>query len=303
MDMKFERDFVAERPVARHCAALLRPGPGQTELVNALARTGERLARELVAALAPLLGGDEPQVDCSRPERSSYSDYATMQVMGHRNLGTYTLYGAGPDNARLLGMVAGETVLQLVDRAFGGSGAAMADLPRELPLSAELMVQRLEGMIAARLAAALGADDAEAIRPLRREGNIDHLQPFANDEEITALVLTVREADRKPWSIELAFPFDTLAGFYANGDRPPAAHDHGPADPMAAPFADVPLAVSAVLVDVRLPLAAISALEVGQVLPVPVARAVPLRAAGQTIGHGTVGAVDDRLAVQLAQVF
>lgn len=292
MDMKFKRDFVAERPVARHCAALLRPGPGQAELVNALARTGERLARELVAALAPLLGGEEPQVDCSRPERSSYSDYATMQVMGHRNLGAYTLYGAGPDNARLLGMVAGETVLQLVDRAFGGSGAAMADLPRELPLSAELMVQRLEGMIAAQ-----GADRLGVIRAERRR------QPFANDEEIAALVLMVREADRKPWSIELAFPFDTLAGFYANGDRPPAAHDHGPADPMAAPFADVPLAVSAVLVDVRLPLAAISALEVGQVLPVPVARAVPLRAAGQTIGHGTVGAVDDRLAVQLAQVF
>jgi flagellar motor switch protein FliM len=61
--------------------------------------------------------------------------------------------------------------------------------------------------------------------------------------------------------------------------------------------------VSAVLVDIRLPLAAISALEVGQILPVPVARAVPVRVGGQTIAHGTVGALDDRLAVQLTHAF
>lgn len=301
--MKPEREFVAERVVARHCAQLLRPGPSQADLVTALTRTAERFSRELAGALAGLLGGEEPSVECSRPERTVYSDYATMQVMGHRNLGAYTLFGAGPGQHRILGMVAGEAVLRLVDRAFGGAGIAPQQLPRELPLSAELMVQRLEAMLAGRLAAALGADDAGAIRPLRREGNIDHLAPFGNDENIVALVFSITEPGRPAWAIEMAFPYDTLAALFANGERPPTSSEHAPADPRDQPFADVPLPLSAVLVDIRLPLAAISALEVGQILPVPVARAVPLRVAGQTIAHGTVGAVDDRLAVQLSQVF
>lgn len=301
--MKPEREFVAERVVANHCAQLLRPGPSQGELVTALTRAAERLAREMAAALAGLLGGEEPLVECSRPERTAYSDYATMQVMGHRNLGAYTLFGAGQANDRILGMVAGEVVLRLVDRAFGGAGVAPQQLPRELPLSAQLMVQRLEGLIAGCLAAALGAETTDAIRPLRREGNIDHLAPFGNDEPIVALVFSVTEPGRPAWAIEMAFPYDTLATLFANGQRPPASGDHAPADPREAPFADVPLPLSAVLVDIRLPLAAISALEVGQILPVPVARAVPLCVGGQAIGRGTVGAVDDRLAVQLSQVF
>ncbi|KPF52303.1 flagellar motor switch protein FliM [Novosphingobium capsulatum] len=301
--MKPEREFVAERVVASHCPQLLRPGASQADLVTALSRTAEKLARELGSALAGLLGGDEPLVECSRPERTVYSDYATMQVMGHRNLGAYTLFGAGAANDRILGMVAGEVVLRLVDRAFGGAGVAPQQLPRELPLSAELMVHRLEAMLAGCLASALGAETADVIRPLRREGNIDHLAPFGNDEHIVALVFSITEPGRPAWAIEMAFPYDTLAALFANGERPPASAEHAPADPRAAPFADVPLPLSAVLVDMRVPLAAISALEVGQILPVPVARAVPLRVAGQTIGHGTVGAVDDRLAVQLSQIF
>ena len=116
--MKPEREFVAERVVASHCPQLLRPGASQADLVTALSRTAEKLARELGSALAGLLGGDEPLVECSRPERTVYSDYATMQVMGHRNLGAYTLFGAGAGNDRILGMVAGEVVLRLVDRAW-----------------------------------------------------------------------------------------------------------------------------------------------------------------------------------------
>ena len=56
------------------------------------------------------------------------------------------------------------------------------------------------------------------------------------------------------------------------------------------------------LVDVQLPLATLGALEVGQVLAVPVARSVPLRVGEALVGHGTVGAVDDRVALQLTQL-
>ena len=60
--MKPERALVAERAIARHDAALLRPGPNVADLVPALARMSERMARILRDALVPLLGGAEPQV-------------------------------------------------------------------------------------------------------------------------------------------------------------------------------------------------------------------------------------------------
>jgi flagellar motor switch protein FliM len=64
----------------------------------------------------------------------------------------------------------------------------------------------------------------------------------------------------------------------------------------------MPLTLRAVLVDIPLPLSALGALEVGQILMVPLARAVPLHIAGCTIARGTIGAVDDRVAIQLSQL-
>ena len=53
--MKPERGFVAERALAQHSAMLLRPGPSSAELTGALDRAGQRIAKALPGALAPLL--------------------------------------------------------------------------------------------------------------------------------------------------------------------------------------------------------------------------------------------------------
>jgi len=52
-----------------------------------------------------------------------------------------------------------------------------------------------------------------------------------------------------------------------------------------------------------MPFSAISALRPGQVLPVSVARSIPLSVGGRTVAHGVVGAVDDRVAIQITQAF
>ena len=49
--------------------------------------------------------------------------------------------------------------------------------------------------------------------------------------------------------------------------------------------------------------AAVAALEPGQILPVSVARRVPLRVGEHTIAHGTPGAMDERIAIQITQAF
>jgi flagellar motor switch protein FliM len=52
----------------------------------------------------------------------------------------------------------------------------------------------------------------------------------------------------------------------------------------------------------KVPLATVSRLEPGMVLPVAVARAVPIHAGAAVIAHGTVGAQDDRVAVKLTHI-
>jgi len=61
--------------------------------------------------------------------------------------------------------------------------------------------------------------------------------------------------------------------------------------------------VTAVLVDMSLPFSRLSALRPGDVLLVTVARSIPLKVDGRTIATGTVGEVEDRVAVQLQHAF
>ncbi len=293
--MKPERPLVAQRPLARHSDALLRPAPAAAELLPVLARAGDALARKLRLALAPVHGGEAAMVECSAPTELTAGNFAPPGLV------SISLLAAITDGQPMLAAVEGETVLRLLDRAFGGPGEAPSPLPRELPLSAELMVQRIEMLVAPPLAAALGL--AGPIRTLRRAASMAELAAMTEDAPLAALTFTIREGARPAWTLRLGFPIAALADL--TGAARPAAKPvraAAPADPLAAPFGDMPLTLRAVLVDVPLPLATLSALEVGQVLAVPVARSVPLRIGETLVGHGSVGAVDDRVALQLTQL-
>ncbi|WP_225205643.1 FliM/FliN family flagellar motor switch protein [Novosphingobium huizhouense] len=298
--MKPERSLVAERPIARHAAELVRQGPSAAELLPALARASERMARSLRGALALLLGGEPPLVDCGEPEDLVLGDIEA-RVPG---LAAWSLYRVAGSGGRLLSAIDAEAVLRLVDRAFGGPGEAPHPMPRELPLSAELMVQRIESVFAAQFAAVANLRGPEPIAAVRRDSNLAQLEPYGPDARLAVLSFAITEAGRNPWEMRLAIPFAMLADFFGQADqasRKPARRSR-PASPEDAPFGELPLPVSAVLVDVALPLAVLSALEVGQVLSVPIARSIPLRVADRTVAHGSIGAVDDRVAVQLTQL-
>lgn len=51
------------------------------------------------------------------------------------------------------------------------------------------------------------------------------------------------------------------------------------------------------------PFSRIASLQPGDVLPVAVARAVPIKAGDRTIGAGTIGEFEDRVAVQITNAF
>ncbi len=295
--MKPERALIAERALARHDAALLRPGPSAGDLVPALLRASERMVRTLRGALSPLLGGKEPQINPAKPMQTDFADFCSEIP----RLAANSLFHIG--TAPFMLTVEGEHVLRLVDRAFGGPGDTPGSLPKEFPLSAELMIARVEQTVATCLALALGGSNSAAIRAVRRDASLAQLAAMPDSTPVAGLTFNVIEQGRMPWALSLAFPIETLAQIFAHGDAAqPTRPPRGPNKPTDAPFADLPIEVSAVLVDMQLPLVTVSTLEVGQILSVPIARNVPLIVGGKACAHGTIGALDDRVAIQITQL-
>lgn len=297
--MKPERAFVAERMLAQHCPELLRSNDAApVPLMPALARLGDGVARALSHALASLSAGEPPLVRSMSPRECTMAQLAQEIAP----LAANSLLAAGSPDMPMLASLDAEAVLRMVDRAFGGRGEAPSPLPTAFPLSSELMVARLEGVVTATLGQALGLPGA--IHPLRRDGCIVQLAPFAGDEVLGVLTLEVDDPGRAPWKVTLAIPQAVLVKLIGDGEpsapKPARTFRTNPTD---EPFGPVPLTISAVLVDMRIGFAELSNLQPGQILPVAVARSVPLKVGDKTIAHGTIGACDDRVAVQITQAF
>lgn len=296
--MRQDFAFVAQRALAQHSPALLRPGPADADLIEALRQAAARLARSLRGGLARLCGGEAPEVSIAVPHETDLVDFTRPGLFA------YSLYSTTPSGERLLSAIDAAAVLRLVDRAFGGPGEAPHPLPRELPMSADLMVQRIEAILAAQLGLALGSamNGRPAIHPLRRDSDLAQLQPFGPGTRLAVLDIAVTEGVRAPWQIRIALPLSALAVLTGIVLQPATAtRDNAPANPDSEPFAALPLRLTAVLVDARMPLQVVSRIEAGQVLNLPIARQVPLVIGQRTIAHGTIGAVDDRVAIQITR--
>lgn len=293
--MNTEHTFVAERAAAQHCPELLRRGPEPGEMLPVLGRAGERFARLLAPALADLVGADAPTVTALSPSELRESDLAA-ELGG---LAANSLLVPAAAGVNLLASIEGSAVLRLVDRAYGGKGDPGGTLPKSFPLSAEMLIGRLETIVARCIGEALGE---EPLRVLRRNPRIDELAPFAAGARLALLPIEVMEGARAPWKLRVILPLSALPKVLGNNPGTAARQPLGPGDPATAPFADVPLPLVATLVDMKVPLAAISMLEPGSVLPVAVARAVPISIAGTVIARGNIGAQDDLVAIRLTQI-
>lgn len=296
-----------ERTAARHCPELLGAAPVMTDLAPALSLIGERLTRGLAAGLARLSGGEPPIVRAGLPMDATLSSIAG-EIEG---LAAHSLMGMGASSLPILVIFDGAPVFRLVDRAFGGPGEVPDPLPDGFPLSAELLLSRIEGCVADALTSALAgaraprpdhADD-HRVRPLRRDTSLRQLDPFPASADLLTLSLEIEEPGIAPWSLTLALSTETLEAALAAPQHPVRQRRAASPDPSAEPFASMAMEVTAVLVDMHLGMTRLAGLRPGDVLPVAVARSVPLQVGGRTLASGTIGEIDDRVAVQVTHAF
>lgn len=278
--------FIAVGRAAQHCLELIPREPDPTELVPRWQELGESLAKALAPRLATMLDGKVPAIEVTS-EAAPLPGLAASALIARE----------GMEGVLHLG-VEGAAILRLVDRAFGGPGSTPSPAPSDFPPSARLLIERLEAMVLQALAEACTVS-ADRLTVRLRSHSMAAL-PLRSGAS-AGLTLTIAEPDRPAWLIGLTLPQAALPAWLTATTRRPRKAT-GAADPAAAPFAEVPLPLTATLVDMRVPLHTAASLAPGVVLQVAVARAVPLCAGGNIVARGTVGQQDDRIALKLTQI-
>ncbi|MCZ8172172.1 MAG: FliM/FliN family flagellar motor switch protein [Brevundimonas sp.] len=281
---KASHSFDIAGRAAQHCPELLQRCTSSVDPAPIWQHLGEALVRALPTRLAPVLGGTEPTIEASLGEAppSGLCAHAQIALSGASGAICLTIEGAA--------------MLRLVDLAFGGRGEVPHPVPSTMPPSADILVRQVEQVVLGALAETLARRRDDLTIAQREAGE---REPRFAPPAATSLVLTVLEDSAPAWTLALTAAPEALPAWHAA--TPPRASSQT-ADPAAAPFADLPLPLSATLVDMRLSLSTVAALEPGMVLPVAVARAVPLAIGGTAIARGSVGAQDDRIAIKLTQI-
>lgn len=298
--MKPTSDIVAERPLARHCEALIKPRDAAPDLALTAREFGVAISKRLRDPLASLLGGAQLAIACSEAEiceaRIVFSRYKPPAAHFHMS-GLPGLNGLFISLSR-------NDALAMCDRAFGGSGAILENDNGEgdLPCSADLILTRLGKLLGNVLGDLTGQGDTIAIA--RRGDNLERLAPFSFQAETLSLSLSITEEGHEGWQINIMGLASGFAAFLSALDGAGAADDGLVAElgPDDEPFCDIALPLRAVLADMRVPVSRLSALAPGDILPLSLRREVPLLAQGTEIARGTIGTMDDRVALKLTTI-
>lgn len=285
------------RRAASHCGELLRPSEPPSEIGPEFERFGARLA----AALTQCMGeaANDPEV---RVTALGVDTLATDQFAGHcAQLAALSVHRFGVAGHALCLALDGGLLLSLLDRTFGGSGKVAGQLPAVLPPTARLMSRRIEQRVVAAVAAELGGlefrTDEDGAGGTTRA-------PFAPDTELTALAIEVAAESGQSWRHVIAVESAALTSLLPKrASAPRTAVSRRKPGVTEAPFADLPLAASARLVDMAMPLHRLASIEPGTVLPIIVSRSVPLQVGEIVLARGTVGEVDDQVALQISHTF
>ncbi|ARU15969.1 FliM/FliN family flagellar motor switch protein [Croceicoccus marinus] len=288
--------IAAERIAAQHCAELIMPRRSEPDFGAGLTR----LARRMALVLPDLLSGfvDDVRITAKAGEPRC-GDVAALLQGDDADVSHVALSVGGGDDDFVLS-IDRRAVFELLDRAFGGDGRIAGDLPAAIPLSGQSILTRLERGIADLLAALAPVGALPALRIGRREGDAAMLRAFPGEERVHQFTMSVQGGDADPWRLAVTMR-PAMAELLAEAGADKAKRSAiGPHD---EPFADIPLRLQATLIDMRLPLSRLSGLKPGDMIPVSVARSVPLALGGKIIAHGTVGEIDDRVALQITSAF
>lgn len=313
--MRMSHDFAAARIAAAHCSELVARGPRPEEREAMLTAWRRDLARHLAQPLGGLLSGDKLAIAVSAPEWLKGSDVlARIGPVAANSLLRCGMPDGTTEGGAVLLSLDHATALALAERSFGGDGRVGAPSLDPLPRSALLLIDEVAGLVAEALSTArLGdaipaATDAAGARGqvMVRSENAARLRAFDPAADCALITMQITSPQGSEWIASLALAADTLSavlpdpdGRAAGAARPGHARHPGP---LAAPFGTIPLPLRAVLAEFELTLTQLHRLAPGDTIPLAMPRSVPLRMGDALVAQGSIGTLEDRMALCLTHV-
>ena len=277
---------------AQHCEQLLSNSLETIDVAGDFARLGTRLARALQPRFAALF--DTRKLEVELVDTASCAADALEETLGpamHHARFALPVKGLGILASARIGVLIGE-----FDRMLGGDGDAPEDA-RALPASADRFSRQIEGEVLAAFAEASGREDLPAAA---RGTMLREIVPSSAQAPVHLATFAVSRPDTPKFMLTIAVCETTFVQFA--GEAPvgkPVRRTLGELPLDRSPLAHVEMTATATLVDMTLPLHRIAGLQVGALLPVSIHRSVPLSIADITIALGAVGALDDRVALEI----
>lgn len=269
-----------------------------------LEKLSERLARRLRAIIEPYSGG--------RPAVTARPLEDTMFMMWDASAPAFvclSLYRLHPIKGTAVLRIDADLVSLLVDRFYGGHGPRFVPARREFTPTENRLVARLADQLVAALAECWA--EIAAIEPvlLGRESNVERAEIMAGEAEVIVQGFDINLGEKDSRLIEIVYPKAGFAGL--DSAAAGAGDEHGtelmPADPvwqagLAGRLDDVRLPARTVLARPNLKMSELLALQPGDVIPIHIARQLPLLVGERIFAHGTVGEQDGSVAFMIEKL-
>lgn len=298
--MNMAESFADARPMAQHCAELTWRGPRPEERAEHVSAWCRDLGKELAQELGQLLSGGKLKVTVSVPEIIS-----GKEVFDHIGaIAVNSLLRCGEGDQTMLFSIDYSTAIALTDCSFGGDGTPPEDVPAQLPRSAGMLVEQYATIFSQVIAMANGSAERSGGDVLVRSESVTRLKPFSAAAEVAFFRVTMTMGATAEWSAVLAVEKDRLDAVLpgAASGRPNNRNSGKPSDGTSGPFSAMPLSLEAVLGEFELSLGKLEKLAPGDEIPLSISRELPLRVGDQTFAHGTIGTIENRMALRVTRL-
>jgi len=284
---------------ALHCEELVARPVEREDGLGRFAMLGAALAPLFAARLEPLfnLGPWEPRVTAC--------EMAASEVLAERIgpvAGNFML-AVGDAGGRMFASFALPPIGARLARMFGGDPAGEgAAFGARVPSSVLMLLRRLERALNEALGECLDEAMMRSDDTARFETDLAKLGSFPPRTQAALIALRFTASEGAPIEVLVACRKTMLARLLAHFQPSGAVAARNVPQFVHPAMGAIPLPLRVQLAELKLSAQRLMSLRPGQVLPISVARSVPLMACGHRLATGSIGEQDDRIALQIERV-
>ncbi len=264
-------------------------------------RLGERMARLIRAMIEPIIGV-KPAVSTQPAEMVNYDLWSAM-APGFCALSTYRLH---PLKGMVLVRLDPAMIWAVADRFYGGSGTRPAPSRTEFTRSEERLLARMSDEIMTALIRAWSDLLPMEMAPVTREYDPQALVFAEATDQLLSQSFSISFENAQSWTVELMFPLIALRQLepLLTTSTPEEAKHRDPLwqARVARQMGEIRLPAKTVLARPNLNLSELLNLKNGDVIPVNIARNLPLIIGNRVLAQGTIGEQNGRAAFMIEKM-